>query len=75
MTEENQITIEQALQMYEQRIQEQTAIIFALVAKMGDEVTLTKDDLLAKPEFNTVAADDAENGGIILRLDYQEEAK
>lgn len=76
MTEQPQeeITFEQALKMYEQRLQEQTAIIFSLVAKFGDEVTLTKEDLLAKPEFNTVSADDAENGGITLKLAYEERA-
>lgn len=72
--EENQVTFEQVLQAYEQRLQEQTGVIFALVAKAGGEVTLTKDDLLAKPEFNTVAANDLTDGeGIVLSLTYQEE--
>ena len=76
MTEETQpqeeVTFEQVLQMYEQRLQEQTAIIFSLVAKAGGEVTLTPDDLTSNPEFNTVTADDAEGGGITLRLAYEE---
>jgi hypothetical protein len=74
MTEETQpeVTFEQALGMYEQRLQEQTAIIFSLVAKMGGEVTLTPEDLIASPEFNTVAADDAEGGGITLKLSHEE---
>jgi len=75
MTEETQqqeVTFEQVMQMYEQRLQEQTSIIFSLVGKLGGEVTLTKDDLLANPEFNTVAADDAEGGGITLKLSFEE---
>ena len=74
MTEEAQqeVTFEQVLQMYEQRLQEQSAIIFALVAKNGGEATLTPEDLNAKPEFNTVAAEDAEGGGITLKLSYEE---
>lgn len=75
MTEEAQqeVTFEQVLQMYEQRLQEQTAIMFALVAKMGGEITLTKDDLLASPEFNTVTADSSKDGeGLVLKLAHQE---
>lgn len=74
MTEEakQEVTFEQVLQMYEQRLQEQTAIIFALVAKSGGEVTLTPDDLNARPEFNTVAAEDAEGGGVTLKLSHEE---
>jgi len=74
MTEEAQqeVTFEQVLQMYEQRLQEQSAIIFALVAKHGGETTLSPEDLNAKPEFNTVAAEDAEGGGITLKLSYEE---
>lgn len=72
MTEENQVTIEQALQMYEQRIQEQTSLIFALVAKFGGKVVLSKEDLVAMPEYNTVAANDADGEGIELVLSYEE---
>lgn len=70
--QQQEVTFEQVLQAYEQRLQEQTGIIFALVAKAGGEVTLNKEDLLAKPEFNTVVANDAEGGGITLALSYEE---
>lgn len=70
--QQKEVTFEEVLQAYEQRLQEQTGIIFALVAKAGGEVTLTKEDLLAKPEFNTVAANDAEGGGITLSLSHEE---
>jgi len=75
VTEETQpqMTFEDVLGMYEQRLQEQTAIIFALVAKSGGEVTLTQEDLLLNPEFNTVDASDADNGGVTLKLAYQEQ--
>jgi len=69
---ENEVTFEQVLQMYEQRLQEQTAIIFALVAKAGGEVILTPEDLNARPEFNTVAAEDADGGGVMLKLSHEE---
>ena len=39
-----QVTIEQAIQMYEAKIQEQTTIMFGLVAKLGGSVELSQDD-------------------------------
>lgn len=72
MTEENQVTIEEALGMYEQRLQEQTSLIFALVAKFGGRVVLTKDDLVAMPEYNTVTANDADGEGVELVLTLEE---
>jgi hypothetical protein len=65
---EQTVTIEQAIQLYERRLQEQSGIIFSLVAKMGGEVVLTGDDLLLMPEYNTVSADNTEDGGIKLTL-------
>lgn len=59
---------EELMAMYEQRIQDQTGIIFALVGKLGGKVTLSQEDLLAYPEFNTVAAEADEEQGLILEL-------
>lgn len=73
MTEqtENTMDFNQVLGMYEQRLQEQTAIIFAMVGKAGGEILLTQEDLVANPEFNTVAAKDADGGGVIFSLTYE----
>ena len=65
---EQAVTVEQAIQLYERRLQEQTGIIFALVAKMGGEVVLTEGDLLLMPQYNTVSADNTEDGGLKLTL-------
>jgi len=62
------LDVEQIIELYNQRIQEQTAIIFVLVGKFGGEVTLTKEDLVAFPQFNTIDAQDDNNGGLFLKL-------
>jgi hypothetical protein len=66
------ITPEELMAMYDQRIQDQTGIIFALVGKLGGKVTLSQEDLLAYPEFNTVAAEADEAEGLVLELKYEE---
>ena len=69
---EQVITPEQALQAYEQRTQEQTAIIFGLLAKMGGKATLTQSDFEAGEEFNTVLANNDEDGNVILELAFED---
>lgn len=59
---------EDLLSFYEQRLQEQTGIIFALVGKLGGKVTLTQEDLTAFPEFNTVNAKVEDDQALILEL-------
>jgi hypothetical protein len=59
---------DELLAMYEQRIQDQTGIIFALIGKFGGRVILSREDLLAYPEYNTVAAEADEEQGLILEL-------
>ena len=66
------ITPEQALQAYEQRLQEQTAIIFGLVAKMGGKVVLTETDFEAGEKFNTILANNNENDDVVLELAFEE---
>ena len=63
---------EELVAMYEQRIQDQTGIIFALVGKLGGKVTLSQEDLLAYPEYNTVAAEANEEEGLVLELKLEE---
>jgi len=80
MTEENQeetqqVTIEQAIQMYEAKIQEQTNIMFGLVAKMGGEAQLTQEDFDGAQQYNTITAGEIEGGGIVLKLGYEERAE
>jgi len=67
------LDVEQIIELYNQKIQEQTAIIFALVGKFGGEITLTKEDLVAFPQFNTIDAKDDSNGGLFLKLIEAEE--
>jgi len=69
--QEQFVTPEQALRMYEQRLQEQTAIIFGLIAKMGGKVTLTASDFENGGEFNTVLANNNESGEVILELAFE----
>ena len=68
--EENVPTInpEDLMSFYEQRLQEQTGIIFALVGKLGGKVTLTQEDLTAYPEFNTVNAKVEDDNALVLEL-------
>jgi apolipoprotein N-acyltransferase len=69
---ERVITPEQALQAYEQRLQEQTAIIFGLVAKMGGKAVLTEADFEASEQFNTILANNNENDDVVLELAFEE---
>jgi apolipoprotein N-acyltransferase len=72
--QEQVVTPEQALRMYEQKLQEQTAIIFGLIAKMGGKVTkvtLTASDFENGGEFNTVLANNNESGDVILELAFE----
>jgi hypothetical protein len=69
---ERVITPEQALQAYEQRLQEQTAIIFGLVAKMGGKAVLTEADFEAGEQFNTILANNNENDDVVLELAFEE---
>lgn len=70
--ETQQVTIEQAIQMYEAKIQEQTTIMFGLVAKLGGAVDLTQDDFDGAAQFNTVTARALEDGGVHLELQQEE---
>lgn len=58
---------------YRQKLEEQTHLIFALVGKMGGEVSLTTDDFNAYPDKNTVNAEIGEDGTLLLQLDVYEE--
>jgi predicted transcriptional regulator len=62
------LDVEQIIELYNAKLQEQTAIIFALVGKFGGKVSLTKEDLVAFPEFNTIDAKDGEDGALFLEL-------
>jgi hypothetical protein len=68
--EENipEINPEDLMALYEQRLQEQTGIMFALVGKLGGKVRLTQDDLTAFPEFNTVNARVEDENVLVLEL-------
>ena len=68
--EENvpEVSPEDLMALYEQRLQEQTGILFALVGKLGGSVRLTQDDLTAFPEFNTVNAKVEEDNVLVLEL-------
>lgn len=70
--ETQQVTIEQAIQMYEAKIQEQTTIMFGLVAKLGGSVDLTQEDFDGAAHFNTVTALALEDGGVHLELQQEE---
>jgi hypothetical protein len=70
--ETQQVTIEQAIQMYEAKIQEQTNIMFGLVAKMGGTAELSQEDFDGAQEYNTITAGEREGGGIVLTLGYEE---
>lgn len=78
MTEEVQegefkrVTVEEAIQLYEAKIQEQTTIMFGLVAKLGGSVEITQEDFDGVAEYNTVAATALESGGVRLELKQEE---
>ena len=63
-----EINIEELFGMYEQRIQEQSTVIFALVGKMGGKATLTKEDFQAYPQFNTISAKLDDDESLIMEL-------
>lgn len=67
-----QVTIEEAIQMYEAKIQEQTNLLFGLVGKLGGSVTLTQADFDDNADYNTVNALANEDGGVTLSLGYEE---
>jgi hypothetical protein len=71
MGEVNMNEQQSLVDLYEEKLQGQTAIIFALVGKLGGEVLLTKEDLTAFPEFNTVMAV-SEEEALKLMLKYEE---
>lgn len=70
-----QVTVEQAIQMYEAKIQEQTNLLFGLVAKMGGAVTITQEEFDKNAEYNTVNAQANEDGGVTLSLGFEERAE
>lgn len=72
--EDNAPTInpEELFSLYEQRVQEQTALIFALVGKFGGKVTLTQEDLNNYDQFNTVNAQDGDDNTLTLELIHQD---
>lgn len=80
MTEENeqqpeklqQVSIEQAIQMYEAKIQEQTNLLFALVAQMGGSVNITQEIFDQNTDYNTITAQSNEDGSVTLALGFEE---
>ena len=74
MMEEQQptVSIEDMIELYDQRMQEQTAIIFGLISQMGGEATLTQKDFEQSSEYNTVLANNNENGDLILKISYED---
>jgi hypothetical protein len=75
MMEENtpKIVPEDVVAFYEQRLQEQTGILFALVGKFGGKVRLTQEDLTAFPEFNTVNARVEDENVLVLELEAEDQ--
>jgi hypothetical protein len=67
-----EIDVQELIDLYERRIQDQSGIMFALIGKLGGKVTLTKDDLLAFPEFNTVSAIPDGDDALLLELVYED---
>lgn len=65
---EAQFTPEQVFEMYENRIQEQTAIIFALVNKFGGEVAIKPEDFQTEDKLDSVFAENREDDSLVLRL-------
>jgi hypothetical protein len=70
-TEQTTLSIEDMVELYEQRQQEQTAIIFGLLSQMGGEATLTQQDFENSSEYNTVLANNNENGDVVLKISYE----
>jgi hypothetical protein len=69
--EQPTLSVEDMMELFEQRQQEQTAIIFGLLSKMGGEATLTQKDFEKSAEYNTVLANNDENGDIVLKISYE----
>jgi hypothetical protein len=65
--------VEKIIELYNAKLQEQAAVIFALVGKFGGQVSLSQEDLAAFPEFNTIDAKDGKDGALILQLIKSEE--
>ena len=63
-----EVTPEQLFEMYESRIQEQTAILFALVNKLGGEVIIDSGDFENENGYDTILADNLENDRLKLSL-------
>jgi len=70
-TEQPALSIEDIVELYEQRQQEQTAVIFGLLSQMGGEATLTQQDFENSSEYNTVLANNNENGDVVLKISYE----
>jgi hypothetical protein len=64
---------EQVIEEYQKRIEEQTHILFALVAKLGGKVNLTTDDFNSFPGMNMVNAEVEEDGSLTLEIGLHEE--
>jgi hypothetical protein len=71
ITAEQRASIEELVAMYDRQQQEQTAIIFGLLSKMGGEATLTQKDFEKSSEYNTVLANNNENGDVVLKISYE----
>jgi len=65
------IAPEDLFDLYEQRLREQTSIIFTLVAKLGGSVELSQEDFQKYPEYNTVDARE-KDGSLVLELKHEE---
>lgn len=63
--------IEKVIKEYEVRLEHQSALIFALVAKSGGEVVLTTEDLNLFPEHKNIVAT-AEDDKIVLKLSKED---
>ena len=72
--DENGLSTEDLIALYDQRVQDQSAIIFALVGKFGGEVTLTEEDLEVYSEFNTVSASGNEDQSLTLKLTHEDKS-
>lgn len=73
MTEEKQeVGIEDIIRSYEQRLAEQTNIIFAIVAQQGGSITIKQEDFDRMDDKNTVSANLNEDGSLKIELTYEE---
>jgi|AntRauMFilla1563_2_1112583.scaffolds.fasta_scaffold00341_9 hypothetical protein len=65
-------TVEDLVEMYEQRLHDQTAIIFGLLSKMGGEAKLTALDFDSDSAYNTVTATNNIDGDVVLKITHEE---